>query len=173
MDNKKIFDANEIKDVSILKAWIVSAVRDAQDWLRKQEESEGLNAARSTTGDYPSWRLNARLSARYFALGRHDNDIVFYALGDFNIENAFEDPMAWFPLIPWVILIDERRPSDIRLVCPEIKFEHIHIPQWSLTLRAHSKAVMEIKNVRRYSLWNGEFTIRGFRANIKEVGKNG
>lgn len=169
MAENKVFDANEIKDVSILKSWIVSAVRDAQDWLKNQEEKEGVVAARSTIGEYPSWRLNARLSARHFALGRHENETVFYALGDFHIENPFEDPMAWFALIPWVIVLNSKRPGDIRLVCPEIRFEYIHIPQWSLTLRAHSKAANEIKNVRRYSLWNGEFTIKGFTAKIKEV----
>lgn len=134
----------------VLPLYVLSAVLDAQQWLRYQQSSWGLLEADNRGA---SWVLGARIAGRHFAVAQypssvfgessHESVLILAQPGkrwnesrevsDIPSPDVAKHPLAWFASIPWIAHLSKGR-DHLVLFCAEQKVGETRFPAWTLTL---------------------------------------
>jgi hypothetical protein len=140
----------ERSDDDTLPLYIAAAIIDAQQWLRQQQNRNGLVDADNRG---ISWTLSARLAGRHFGIAQYPSSSFGSAsqdallimarpekrwdetkeISDIPSEKTASHPLSWFATIPWRAHLSKNR-DHLVLLCPEQRMAWKTFPAWTLTL---------------------------------------
>lgn len=139
--------------------YVTCAIDDAREWLAGLARVEGPRAVRAPLGRSRFWTLDHQMAGRYFVLVTESardsmRSPLICAYDAHSAGGPHDSPMAWFPLVPWMVSTHQEGLIDyLVLTCPEWHLSGIWTDTWSLRLPVHPYALPWLNKARHYGLW--------------------